>query len=126
MAYQSDASGRLEIYVQPFPGPGPRRPISTDGGADTRWSRDGHELFYTNGDKLMAVTVATGPTFSAGAPRVLFEGRYRLSSGSVAYDVSPDGRRFLRVQRVQPERPANRIDVVLNWLTELKQLASAK
>lgn len=125
--YESDASGRPEILVQPFPGPGPRRQVSTGGGVESHWSHDGRELFYRNGDKLMAVPIASGQTSSAGAPHVLFEGRYKFSgTGATPYGLSPDGRRFLMIPQVQPERPADRLDVVLNWFTELKQLASAR
>ena len=127
IAYVSDTSGLSEVFVQPFPGPGPRQQVSTGGGIDPLWSHDGHELFYRNGDTFLAVAIAGGPTFSPGAPHVLFEGRYPFSgTGVPSYGLSNDGRRFLLVQQVQPERPPNRIDVVLNWFTELKQFASTK
>ncbi len=75
----------------------------------------------------MAVTVTPGATLSVSAPRVLFEGRYRPSLNHLtAFAVSADGRRFLRVQQVQPDRPVTHIDVVLDWLTELKQRAAAQ
>jgi len=127
IAYQSLVSGRDEIYVQPFPGPGPRQPISTGGAQSPLWSRDGSELFFTTLDKLMAVDVTTTPTFSASAPRVVFEGRYRDSfNGNTPYAISADGRRFLRVQQVQPDRALTHIDVVLNWLAEVEQAAAGK
>ncbi len=123
IAYGSDESSRPEIYVQPFQTPGRRWQVSTDGGSEVVWSRDGRELFYTNGDKLMAVDVRTQPAFSVGAPRLLFEGRYVPSVNSVSgFDVSPDGRRFLRVQPIEPDPPANQINVVMNWFEELKRL----
>jgi serine/threonine-protein kinase len=124
MAYESFVSGRPEIYVQPFPGPGPRQPISTGGAKEPRWSRDGSELFFTTVDRLLVVDVTTAPTLSAGAPRVVFEGRYRGSlNGNTPYDVSADGQRFLRVQQVEPDRAVTHIDVVLNWRAELEQAA---
>ncbi|NOT30213.1 MAG: serine/threonine-protein kinase [Planctomycetes bacterium] len=127
IAYQSLVSGRDEIYVQPFPGPGPRQPISTGGAQSPLWSRDGSELFFTTLDELLAVDITTTPTFSAGAPHVVFEGRYRDSdNGNTPYDVSADGRRFLRVQQVQPDRAVTHIDVVLNWLAEVEQAAAGK
>jgi Tol biopolymer transport system component len=92
VAYVSNESGRSEVYVAPFPGPGGRFIISTEGGSEPRWSRDGRELFYRNGNKMMAVDVQSGSTFRAGTPRLLFEGDY------VSYDVSPDGRRFLMIK----------------------------
>jgi eukaryotic-like serine/threonine-protein kinase len=71
LAYGSTESGREEVYVQPFPGPGRRVLISTDGGTEPRWSRNGRELFYRNADKFMAVDVMTQPTFSPGPPQLL-------------------------------------------------------
>jgi serine/threonine protein kinase/Tol biopolymer transport system component len=120
LAYVSDESGRPEIYVQPFPATGDKWPISTDGGTEPVWSRTGRELFYVNGDTLMAVDITTQPTFAARSPRLLFQGRYGLSpTASSGYDVSPDGQRFLRVQATRPEPPATQINVVMNWFTEL-------
>ena len=115
MAYQSNTSGRWEIYVQPFPEPGPSQLVSTNGGAEPLWSLDGRELFYVNGDTLMAVNVSFTPTFAAGQPRVLHHGRYRASAnGNTPYAVAADGR-FLRVQQVQPDRAITQLQVVLNW-----------
>ena len=116
IAFQSLASGRGEIYVQPFPGPGPRRQVSVGGGDWPLWSRDGRELYYSTPDKLMVVEVTSGATFVAGPPRVLFTGRYRGTvNGNTPYDVTADGRRFLRVRQAQPQRAVTHIDVVLNW-----------
>jgi hypothetical protein len=96
--------------------------ISTDFGTEPIWSRDGRELFYLDGDtQLMAVDITTNPTFKAGLPRVLVRGRY-MSNQAAGYDVSPDGRRFLRVQPVHPDPPSNQISVVLNWFEELRTL----
>src|SRR5262249_6912754 len=125
LAYISNESGRYEVYVKPFPGPGPRLPISTDGGIEPLWSRDGHELFYVNGDKFMAVDISPGPALGAGTPHVLFTGRYEISrNGVTAYDISPDGRRFLRVQATEAEQNLRQISVVVNWLEELKRVTS--
>ena len=121
LAYASDESSRTEIYVRPFPGPGAKSQISTDGGIEPLWSRDGRELFYVNGDKMMAVDISTRPTLTAGTPRVLFEGRSERSPNFVtAYDVSADGRRFLKVRRAVAEQTAAQVNVVVNWLEELK------
>jgi eukaryotic-like serine/threonine-protein kinase len=125
VAYISDESGRKEVYVQPYPGPGGKWQISTDGGGEPVWNRSGRELFYRNGEKMMAVDVTTQPSFSAGKPKMLFEGRYRSSStGTIPnYDVSSDGQRFLMLKPTEQEQPApTQINVVLNWTEELKRL----
>ena len=136
LAYASDESGRSEAYVQPYPGPGPPQQVSTDGGIGPAWSRDGRELFYTTNQsfggqatltKMMVVPVSLRPTFTAGTPRMLFQGRYGATAGIRAYDVTPDGRRFLMVQ--QKERPpVTAADMILvqNWVEELKSRVPAK
>ena len=125
LAYVSDESGRNEIYVQPFPGPGGKRQISTEGGVAPVWAPNG-ELFYRNGDQMMAVEITTEPSFRAGTPLLLFEDRYRgTGSGgfTVLYDVTPDGQRFLMIKRGEPglEEQAQ-IHLVENWFEELKRL----
>ena len=116
LAYESDESGRNEIYVQPFPGPGGKWQVSTEGGSEARWAANGRELFYRNGDRMMVVEVSATPSgFSAGKPRLLFEGKYLAGGRTGAYSVSPDGQRFLMIQTVEPEQPATQINVVLNW-----------
>ena len=84
LAYVSDESGRYETYVQPYPGPGGKRQISTDGGTEPVWNRNGRELFYRSGNKMMAVDITTQPGFAAGKPRMLFEGPYAADRDSVA------------------------------------------
>jgi serine/threonine protein kinase/Tol biopolymer transport system component len=126
IAYISDESGRPEIYVQPYPGPGGKWQISTEGGNEPAWNRNGRELFYRSGNKMMAVDVTTQPTFSAGKPKVLFEGQYvAVSPGltGTAFDVSPDGQRFLMVKETEASMSATQINVVLNWFEELKRRA---
>ena len=117
MAYQSDESGRDEVYVQAFTDGGRRWPISTGGGTTPRWSPSGRELFYRNDQELMAVEVETEPDFQVQTPRVLFEASFRLGH----YDVAPDGQRFLFVVPVEGLAP-DQINVVLNWAEELKRL----
>ena len=121
LAYLSDESGRNEIYVQPYPGPGGKWQISTDGGTEPRWGRNG-EIFYRSGDKMMAVKTKLTPGFSADKPTVLFEGRYERTLATKAnYDVTPDGQRFLMVKASEQSATATQINVVLNWFEELKQ-----
>jgi Tol biopolymer transport system component len=124
LAYVSDESGRKEIYVQPYPGPGGKWQISTEGGVEPLWNRNGRELFYRSGKKMMAVEIATKPSFSAGTPKRLFEGGYQLLPGisTPNYDVSPDGQRFLMLRPVgSAEAAPTQINVVLNWFEELRQ-----
>ncbi len=123
LAYVSNESGRNEIYVQPFPGPGRRSAISTDGGNEPVWSRDARELFYRNGDAVMSVPITFQPTFAAGVPRLLFRSDFEpTGTGTAGYDVSLDGRRFLMIQPSEPEPPATQVSVVINWLEELSRL----
>ena len=118
IAYVSNESGQDEVYVQPYPGPGGKWAISTGGGSEPVWSRQGGELFYRSGDRMMVVSVTTEPTFSSSAPQVLFEERYQPEiTGNPGYDVSLDGKQFLMVKQTQ--RKAG-LTVVLNWFEELK------
>ena len=124
LAYVSDETGGPEVFVQPFPATGGKWQVSTDGGTEPVWNRNGHELFYRSGPKMMAVDVATQPAFSAGKPRMLFEGPYAASVfplTGVAYDASPDGQRFLMMEEAGQPKPATEINVVVNWSEELKR-----
>jgi serine/threonine protein kinase/Tol biopolymer transport system component len=123
LAYISDESGRFEIYVQPYPGPGGKWQISTEGGTEPLWNPNGRELFYRSGDKIMAVEIITQPNFSAGKSKVLFGGPYQPTPATLTnYDVSPDGQRFLMLKPSEQTQAApTQINVVLNWFEELKQ-----
>jgi Tol biopolymer transport system component len=122
LAYMSNESGRAEIYVQPYPGPGGKWQVSTDGGTEPVWNRNGRELFYRQGNRMIAVDVAMQTVFSASKPRMLFEGPYLPSAGnSPDYDVSPDGQRFLMVKAPEREQISSQIAIVQNWFEELKQ-----
>jgi Tol biopolymer transport system component len=117
VAYVSDESGRLEIYVVPFPGPGGKWQVSTGiGGSVPHWSADGRELFYVTGDRdLMTVEVKSGSEFQASSPKPLFS----LSSLTpvTVFEVSRDGRRFL--QGIPREATGSPVTLVLNWTAEL-------
>jgi Tol biopolymer transport system component len=127
IAYEAIVSSRREIYVAPFPGPGPRHQVSTGGGAEPLWSHDGRELFFQHGDRLMGVGVTLGTAFSASAPHVVHEGRFLQShTGPTSFSITPDGSRFLRIQQVEPERAITRIDLVLNWFEELKAKVTSR
>jgi eukaryotic-like serine/threonine-protein kinase len=123
LAYISNETGRHEIYVQPYPGPGGKWQISTEGGTEPVWNPDGRELFYRSGDKMMAVDITTQPSFAASTSRMLFQGRYvQAPFPSSNYDVSRDGQRFLMLKPAEEAQAApTQINVVLNWFEELKQ-----
>ena len=123
MTFTSTESGRLEIYVQPFPGPGRRWTVSTNGGAHSAWSPSGQELFYMAGGQLVAVDVTTEPEFRVGPPRVLFEKVFQRGLGFRQYDVTPDGERFVAVEVENEDRGRQQVTVVLNWFQELERLA---
>ena len=124
LAYVSDESGRYEIYVRPYPGPGDKVQVSTEGGEHPAWSRDGKELFYRTRQKWMSASVTLEPTFTAETPRLLFEGP-SLITGAQSYDVSADGQRFLVFERVEPDTaPVTHLNIVLNWFEELRRKSS--
>jgi serine/threonine protein kinase len=120
IAYTSNESGRTEVYVRPYPGPGGKWQVSTDGGTEPAWNPKGRELFYRSGQKMMTVDYTEQSEFSAGKPKMLFEGPYVPSPRSLAdYDVTSDGQRFLMLKNA--EQKPGEISVVLNWTEELKQ-----
>jgi serine/threonine-protein kinase len=121
LAYSSNESGRYEVYVRPFAGPGGRVQVSIDGGTEPTWSRNGRELFYRNGDKTMAVAISTEPSFKPSGPKLLFEGRYRTDLPFSNYDVTADGQRFVMVRAAEGSG-LTELHVVLNWFEELKRL----
>ena len=127
VAYGSNESGQSEVYVRPFPDvDGGHWQVSTGGGTRPLWARSGRELFYlVEPGRMMAVSIPPGPTFAAGKPQVVFEGRY-FTGGGRSFDVSPDGRRFLMIKdargtRAEAPSPPQ-IVVVQNWTDELKRL----
>jgi len=124
LAYQSDESGRNEVYVQPYPGPVGKWQISNDGGSRPEWSRDGRELFYLNGDKLMAVPIQIRPAFTPGTPHMLWEGNY-FPSGHY-YDVMPGAKQFLFIKQIEQPQASEQISVILNWFDELKRIVAAQ
>ena len=115
VAYESDESGRYEIYVRPIDGSRGKSTVSTSGGRKPRWSSRGDELFFLNGPDMMAVDVELEPSFAPGTPRRLFEGRYGFD-----YDVTPDAQHFVMVTRMHPALTS--FNVVTNWATELERL----
>jgi Tol biopolymer transport system component/predicted Ser/Thr protein kinase len=122
VAYVSDESGRLEIYVRPFPEGGGKYLVSNNGGTQPRWSRDGKELFYVEEDKLMAVPVSTDQRFTRGTPKLLFRSSWlRSNYPKQRYDISADGQRFVLREAVEATLYTPRvIHVVLNWYDEFR------
>jgi len=117
MAYVSNESGRTQVYVQPFPVSGGKFQISSEGGYQPRWRRDGKELFFIASDaRLMSVEVKTAPKFEATVPKALSQTRILAAAGQFAhhYDVTPDGRRFLINSQLQ-ETASAPITLVMNW-----------
>jgi eukaryotic-like serine/threonine-protein kinase len=121
----TDESGRAEVYVQPFAGPGPKIPISASGGIQPVWSRNGRELYFRDGDSLMVASIALNHS-RVDTPRKLFHmpaSIYNLDLNFADYDVAPDGR-FIAIRQ---ERDAgDEIHVVLGWVEELKRLLPTK
>jgi hypothetical protein len=125
VAYTSDESGRREVNVVSFPDGKAKWRVSSGGGTHARWSRDGRELFYRNGDQMWRVPVQRSPTFVAGRPELLFTGAYSYGASVTRanYDIGPDGR-FLMVKILN--RVGN-LHVIVNWFTELDaKIAAAR
>jgi Tol biopolymer transport system component len=124
-AYRSDETGTTQVYVRTFAGTlsgsGGKWQISTDGGSEPFWRSDGKEIFYVNGNTLMAVEVnGDGESFRAGIPKVLFETPLPLPGPRRSrYDISSDGKRFLMTVVAEPHNAS--FTVVLNWPALLKR-----
>jgi len=119
VAYVSNESGRSEIYIRPFPGPGVKVRVSSQGGAGPRWSRDGKELFYTSQERLMVVGIREAPEPRVSAPQELFGGQFVWERPG-NFDVSADGKRFVMVQRTADDRMTEHLRVVLDFARELE------
>lgn len=135
LAYTSDETGRDEVFVRPFPGLNGKWQVSEKGGNDAMWGKEGHELFYREGTKLMAVKINATSTFSAGRAELLFDGPYTNTLTTHSYAVAADGERFLMIRDSEgassgegaAAAPRTELSVVENWFEELERLApSAK
>ena len=124
MAYSSDESGRQEIYVRPFPGPGMKQQVSIEGGSEPLWARNSRQLFFRREDQVWAVDVRTDGAFVAGKPRLLFEKPGCARTYPIrAYDPSLDSQRFLMVKfENRKATPVTEMALVQNWFEELKRL----
>jgi hypothetical protein len=114
---------------------GERIHLSTNGGTDPLWRRDGRQLYYRLGDQMMVVDISYGRSLEASKPRVLWRGNYLAGAGSSCgmagptsanYDVTPDGERFLMIEDASPAAECERLRVVSNWSVELKNPAAIK
>ena len=124
IAYVSAQSGRAQVYLQAFPGPGERVQVSTEGGSEPVWAPNVSELYFRTPTKFMGVDVKARPALAVGKPRLLFEGEFRLTHHD--YGLLPDGRHFIMIQPVGKKPPAE-LHVVVNWSDELKaRLAAAR
>jgi eukaryotic-like serine/threonine-protein kinase len=127
LSYAANPSGRYEVFVEPYPGPGRRMQISTAGGSAPSWRGDSSELYYVqpenNGISMMAVALRPAAAgLSADAPKKLFDGTFGLTGPVRGYDVTRDGRRFLMVESKDPvAQPTNELVMVEHWFEELKR-----
>jgi serine/threonine-protein kinase len=121
LVYVSDESGKDEVYVRAYPGPGGKWTISSGGGHEPVWSHDGSEIYYRSQDWLMAVPIETEPELQLGKPQNLFEAPFDEAGAPYAnYDVTPDGTGFTMV-RSDEELVSTRLMVVVNWFEELRR-----
>jgi dipeptidyl aminopeptidase/acylaminoacyl peptidase len=119
LAYQSNESGRPEIYVQSFPGPGGKWQISTSGGREPHWRADGKELYYRGSDeKVMGVEIQTKDDLVVGVPQPIFQGRFDMANARNRFLPAADGRRFLVVAPLGRES-ITPTTVVMNWFADL-------
>lgn len=116
LGYSSAESGKFEVYVRPFAGPGSRIPISANGGNNPKWSADGKELYYRNGDRFMVVHVTTDPMFHASVPQPLFEAK-----DIRGFDFLPRTGEFYALQR-DPSGIQTQLQLITNWFGELNRL----
>jgi serine/threonine-protein kinase len=119
LAYESDASGRPEVYVRPIADAPERWQVSPRGGDEPRWDRSGKALYYRNADTLFRVEVQDTPTFVPGARRTLFTGSF-VTDLRANYDVSPDGRRFVLLREIDRDR-TDELRVVLHAFDAAKK-----
>ena len=122
IAYQSDRSGRMEVYIERFPELGDRHVVSTDGGWEPQWSANSDKLFYRGLLGMMAVSFDPSSPTPLGSPSVLFEDSYAETALAASYDVAADGRFLMLKPDEQSETGPVQVVLVRNWLEELERL----
>ncbi len=123
LAYAADPTGRDEVYVRAYPGPAPPVAVSTAGGTEPAWSRNGHEIFYREGQRMMTVSFAAAPQVTLGRPQLVFDQPFSTSNLGVAdYDVAADGRFVMVRPAHQNVRPVQ-LSAVTNWFEDLRARA---
>jgi Tol biopolymer transport system component len=127
IAYVSDESGREEVLISAFPGPGPRKEISTGGGEMPLFSHDGRTLFYRSGNHVMAADIVTRPTLTSSAPRVAFDMPWGVAAAGLPnFAITETGDALLAVKDAEREPGPPKVHVVVNWFEELRRLTAAK
>ena len=121
VAYESDESGRPQIYICPFPQAEPKRQVFIEGGIDPLWNPNGRELFYRDGNKIMSVETETEGTLALAQPQCLFESDSYLT-GRSSYDVTADGERFVMIDQSESALAPTELVIIQNWAEELKRL----
>ena len=126
LAYQSNESGEFQVYVQPFPGPGGRWQVSTDGGRFPKWARNRRELFYLTQDNKIEVATytASNDSFRSDKPRLWSPGQFTERN----FDLHPDGTRFavLKASANNQSPPINKVIFILNFFEELRRKVAAQ
>ena len=123
LVYSSDESGRSEIYIQPFPGPGERIQVSVEGGREPVWGPGGNEVFFWSvpDTSLLVADISVGSDVTVSIPRILFSARFRRHEAGVPnYAISPDGSRFIMIQPGEEARLSYPLTLVLNWQREFE------
>jgi Tol biopolymer transport system component len=125
LAYTSNEGGTPQVVVRPFPGPGGATQVSVDGGSEPVWAPGGKTLFYRRARQVIGVALSLGPVITVGERRVLFEGPYVSpgTAGRQAMSVSPDGKRFVLLKRLDDD---SKIVVTTNWFSELRARLGGK
>lgn len=120
VAYVSNHGGRGDVYVRPFPDPGPELALRAGGSRPSRWL--GRSLLLWTNKGPIAVEVKTHPSLQAGQPkRLLDRFEYRVGPGTLGFEVAPDGQRFLVMKRNRTPQALTRLHVVLNWMEEVRR-----